>query len=95
MCLQKADYLKVNVSTTIIVTKRFTASMCIQYCKGSDIQYQYAVLGQYDCTCAYLTDKNQTFENMILDSSRCGVSSSYSMIGSKENNGLLIESDVG
>jgi hypothetical protein len=95
MCLQKADYLKVNMSTTIIVSKRFTVSMCIQYCKGSDIHYQYAVLGQYDCTCAYLTDKNQTFENMILDSSRCGVSSSYSMIGRKENNGLLIESGVG
>jgi hypothetical protein len=95
MCLQKVDYLKLNVSTTIIVTKRFTASMCIQYCKGSDIQYQYAVLGQYDCTCAILTDKNQTFENMILDSSRCGLSSSYSMIGREGNNGLLIESDIG
>ena len=89
MCLQREPNLQLDDSSKINVNKRFTASMCIQYCKGSDLQYQYAVLGQIDCTCAFPNLENQTLEEIVLDSARCGMSSSKSMIGSEMNNGLL------
>ena len=59
--------------------------MCIQYCKGLDIQTQYAVLGQNDCSCV---EEIPDFKNQILDSSNCGFSSSLSLIGNDTNQGL-------
>ena len=57
MCLDKSSIntlLELNESSTVRVATRFTASMCIQYCRGmaSQNQYQYAVLGQNECKCA-------------------------------------------
>ncbi len=90
MCLNQtsiASNLNLNKSSTVQAARRFTASMCIQYCRGmiKNSQYQYAVLTETNCTCASKFDSIQTTD--LLDTNLCGLSSGYSMIGNDSTNG--------
>ena len=88
LCVDKGslkDKVTMNISSTINQSSRPTASTCIQYCRGSDFQNKYAVLGQSNCSCAFDIQFDQTFSE--VSSSLCGLSSAKSFIGNDSNNG--------
>jgi len=75
----------VNSSTTLSIGARFTAAICIQYCRGLDQGYAYVVVAVSSCTCA----TNITFDasvppstsNVSLPITSCDRSASLSLIG--------------
>ncbi len=81
----------VNSSTTLTIRARFTAAMCMQYCRGLYQGYPYAVVDERSCTCG----TNITFDpniptsrsNVTLPFESCQRSDSLSLIGKTSNTG--------
>ena len=72
------------------ISAYFVASMCIEYCRGTEI-HQYSVLGQNSCTCGSLLAGSNSSSAFVSgnDWMMCSRSSSNTMIGANTDAGYL------